>query len=232
MTNRPITLVIPVLDEAATLPATLAALQPLRHNDVEIIVVDGGSGDGTADIAQPHADRVFTSARGRATQMNTGAAAARGEILLFLHADTRLPPEAIATVRTAIDRGARWGRFDVRIDSAAPLLRLVGAMMNWRSRLSGIATGDQAIFVERVLFDAVGGFPEQPLMEDIAFSAKLKHLARPACLRAKVATSARRWESNGIIRTILLMWLLRARFFLGADPRDLAVAYGYRPEKD
>ena len=232
MANRPITLVIPVLDEAATLPAALAALQPLRRDDVEIIVVDGGSRDGTAELAQAFADRVLSSPRGRSAQMNIGGWRARGDLLLFLHIDTRLPAGAIDAVRAAVDGGARWGRFDVRIDSAAQLLRLVGWAMNARSRLTGIATGDQAIFVERALFDAVGGFPEQPLMEDIALSAKLKRLARPACLRERVSTSARRWESNGIIRTILLMWLLRARFFFGADPCDLAVAYGYRPRKD
>lgn len=232
MVKRTITLLIPVLDEAATLPAALAALQPLRRDNVEIIVVDGGSIDGTPGFAEGNADRVVSSDRGRAIQMNAGAAASRGDILLFLHADTRLPPDAIDTIRAAGDSGARWGRFDVRIDSAAPLLRLVGWAMNTRSRLTGIATGDQAIFVERRLFETIGGFPEQPLMEDVALSAKLKRLARPACLRAQVSTSARRWESNGIIRTILLMWFLRARYFFGADPRDLAVAYGYRPAKD
>lgn len=232
MVKRTITLVIPVLDEAATLPAALAALQPLRRDDVEIIVVDGGSSDGTAELAHASADRVLSSPRGRSTQMNIGGRHARGDWLLFLHIDTRLPSGAIDAIRAAVDGGARWGRFDVRIDSAAPLLRLVGWAMNVRSRLTGIATGDQAIFVERALFEAIGGFPEQPLMEDIALSAKLNRLARPVCLRAIVATSARRWESNGIIRTIVLMWILRARFFFGADPHDLAVAYGYRPAKD
>jgi rSAM/selenodomain-associated transferase 2 len=198
---------------------------------VELIVVDGGSGDGTVELARPAADRLLDAPRGRATQMNAGAEASRGEVLLFLHADTTLPPAADDLIRSAIAAGAAWGRFDVRIDGRQPLLRVVERMMNWRSRWSGIATGDQAIFVRRDLFERVGGYPELPLMEDIALSKRLKRFAPPACLRQRVITSGRRWEKHGVLRTILLMWRLRASYFLGADPQQLAIRYGYVPRQ-
>lgn len=220
---------MPVLDEATRIVAQLMWLQPFRVQGVELIVVDGGSGDGTADLCDALADRVLASARGRAAQMNAGAAASRGRVLLFLHADTRLPDSALLAVLTAIAGGASWGRFDVRIDSRHPLLRMVAAMMNWRSRLTGIATGDQAIFVRRDVFEQVGGYPGLLLMEDIALCAALKRLAPPACLPDAVLTSARRWEKHGVLTTIVHMWLLRAAFFFGADPDQLAVRYGYRP---
>ncbi len=224
-----LSIVIPVLDEAPRLGDLLRELQPLRRAGVELVVVDGGSRDGTPQNAMPLADRVIDAPRGRARQMNAGAAASRGDILLFLHADTVLPPGGAAAVMAAIDGGARWGRFDVRIAGQAPLLRIVARMMNWRSRLSGIATGDQAIFVRRELFERVGGYPDLPLMEDIRLSATLKRLAPPACLREQVTTSGRRWEQHGVLRTILLMWWLRAAFFFGASPTWLARLYGYRP---
>jgi rSAM/selenodomain-associated transferase 2 len=223
-------IVMPVLDEAGTLPAVLDALQPLRQRGVQVVVVDGGSQDATVALARAGADRVIRAARGRASQMNAGAAACDAPLLLFLHADTRLPPEADALVQQAL-RGASWGRFDVRIHSTHPLLRVVSAMMNWRSRLTGIATGDQAMFVRRSAFDAVGGFPDVPLMEDIRLSSELKRRGRPACLREPVRTSARRWERHGIWRTIWLMWRLRAAHALGADPARLAVDYGYAPRR-
>jgi rSAM/selenodomain-associated transferase 2 len=230
--DRPfLSLILPVLNEAATLPAQLAALQGLRTRGTELIVVDGGSGDGTAELARPAADRLLDAPRGRATQMNAGAKASRGEVLLFLHADTTLPPAADDLIRSAIATGAAWGRFDVRIDGRQPLLRIVERMMNWRSRLSGIATGDQAIFVRRDLFERVDGYPELPLMEDIALSKRLKRFAPPACLRQRVITSGRRWEKHGVLRTILLMWRLRASYFLGADPQQLAIRYGYVPRQ-
>jgi rSAM/selenodomain-associated transferase 2 len=163
--------------------------------------------------------------------MNAGARVASGAVLLFLHADTTLPRAADDRIREAITAGALWGRFDVRIDSARPALRIVESMMNWRSRLTGIATGDQAIFVRREVFAQLGGFPELPLMEDIALSTLLKRLAPPACLRARVVTSARRWDRHGVARTIVLMWRLRAAFFFGADPDKLAVRYGYPPRQ-
>ncbi len=225
--NPRLAIVAPVLDEAATLAPWLHALQPLRRRGVALVIVDGGSRDATADIARARADVVLQAPRGRAAQMNAGAAAAHADVLLFLHADTRLPEGADALVLAALARGRGWGRFDVRIDTRRPLLRLVAWAMNTRSRLTGIATGDQALFVRRDLFDAVGGFPEIPLMEDIALSRALKRHGRPACLRARVVTSARRWERHGAWTTILLMWRLRAAYFLGADPARLALRYGY-----
>jgi rSAM/selenodomain-associated transferase 2 len=225
-----LSVVVPVLDEAETIADHLQSLAPLRAEGAEVIVVDGGSADDTLARARPGADRVLAAARGRARQMNAGAEAAGGDILLFLHADTRLPPAADARIREALAAGGRtWGRFDVRIGGGGRLLRIVAALMNRRSRLTGIATGDQAIFVTRAAFAAAGGYPDIPLMEDIVLSRRLKHLSRPACLKARVTTSGRRWERNGVARTVLTMWRLRLAFFLGADPRALAVAYGYRP---
>ena len=218
-TDRPfLSLILPVLDEAATIRAQLATLQEFRLRGAEVLVVDGGSSDGTAMLAGPLADRLLSSPRGRALQMNVGAKESRGEVLLFLHADTRLPAAADALIRGAILAGAAWGRFDVCIDGRSPLLRVVARMMNWRSRLTGIATGDQAIFVRRDAFRGVGGYPELPLMEDIALSKRLQRYGRPACLGERVITSGRRWEKHGVWRTILLMWRLRASYFLGADP--------------
>ena len=221
-----ISVVIPVLDEAGTLPETLLPLQPVRGRDAEVIVVDGGSRDETRRVALPLGDRVLDAPRGRARQMNAGAAAASGRVLLFLHADTRLPPGWAPMVREALDNhGREWGRFDVRLDGAHPMLRVIERAMNLRSRLSGIATGDQAIFVSRAAFREAGGFPDIALMEDIALSRVLRARSRPACLRAPVVTSSRRWERDGIARTIVLMWRLRLRYALGADPNDLARQY-------
>ncbi len=224
--GRWLSVIVPVLDEAATIAAHLAGLAALRRQGAELLVVDGGSSDDTPRLARPLADRVLASARGRAAQMNAGAAASRGEVLLFLHADTRLPPAAGELIRDALAAGAAWGRFDVRIDGPQPLLRVVERSMNWRSRLTGIATGDQAIFVRREVFERLGGFPDLPLMEDI------ERVGRPACLRQPVLTSARRWQKHGVLRTILLMWHLRASYFFGADPRRLAIRYGYPPRQD
>lgn len=159
--------------------------------------------------------------------MNVGAAQARGAILLFLHADTLLPTSALASIVKAIETGARWGRFDVHVTGAISGLGLVAGMMNGRSRLTGIATGDQAIFVTREAFRDLGGFPVIPLMEDIVFSSRMRQVARPACLKEKVTTSGRRWEKHGLLRTILMMWWLRLRFYCGANPNELAREYGY-----
>lgn len=222
-------IVMPVLDEAQSLAPRLQALQGLRGRGARVVVVDGGSQDATWAIAHAHADLALRAPRGRASQMNAGAAACPADVLLFLHADTALPADADQLVGRALQERSGWGRFDVHIDSDRPLLRLVGFMMNWRSRFSGIATGDQAMFIRRDLFQQVGGFPELPLMEDIALSKALKRHGRPACLRQRVTTSARRWERGGVWRTIFLMWRLRAAYFLGADPRQLAIRYGYRP---
>ena len=219
-----LSIILPVLNEASGIAATLAALRPLA---AEIIVVDGGSDDATPVIAQGLADQVIKAPRGRARQMNAGAAVARGDILLFLHADTLLPGGADHCVIAAVAAGADWGRFDVRITGDSLWLPLIAALMNRRSRLTGIATGDQAIFVRREVFAALGGFPAQPLMEDIELSRRLKAVSPPACLRERVLTSGRRWEKHGVLRTVLLMWSLRLRYFFGADPQRLARAYGY-----
>jgi rSAM/selenodomain-associated transferase 2 len=213
-----LSVVVPVLDEAARIRDALQALAPLRARGHEVILVDGGSSDGTAEVAAGLCDRVVNASRGRALQMNAGARAATGDMLLFLHADTRLPAGAEILVFSA----AIWGRFDVRIEGRHPLLKVVAWAMNLRSRLTGIATGDQAIFVRRAAFP---GFPEIALLEDVAFCAMMKRRARPACLRAKVLTSGRRWESRGVLRTIFLMWRLRLMYFFGARPDDLARIY-------
>lgn len=224
-----LSIILPVLDEALQIEQRLEQLQPLRAQGVELIVVDGGSLDGTAQLAGALADIVLDSPRGRAAQMNAGAAASRGRVLLFLHVDTGLPDAARQAVLTAVANGASWGRFDVSIDGRHPLLRIVERLMNWRSRLTGIATGDQAIFVRREVFESAGGYADLPLMEDIALSTALRRLAPPACLKEAVLTSGRRWERNGVLRTIFLMWWLRAAFFLDADPVRLARRYGYSP---
>ena len=227
----PIAIVMPVLQESDSLLLRLRALAPLRARGVRLVVVDGGSTDGTWALARAHADRVLLAPRGRASQMNAGArdclADPAIDNLLFLHADTVLPADADALVAQALTAGALWGRFDVRIDGPHPLLRVVERMMNWRSRLSGIATGDQAIFVSRSAWQAVGGFAQQPLMEDIDLCARLKRLGPPACIATPVRTSARRWQKNGTWRTVLLMWRLRAAYFFGATPAALALRYGY-----
>ncbi len=219
-----LTVVVPALDEAAAIRGALAPLQAWRARGHEVIVVDGGSRDATVERAAPLADRVLTAPRGRARQQNAGAAVATGEGLVFLHADTRLPEGADARVQAALARRP-WGRFDVRIEGRHPGLPLVAAAMNLRSRLTGIATGDQALFVRREAFRAVGGFPDQPLMEDIELSRRLKRLGRPACLRARVVTSGRRWDEHGFWATVTLMWRLRLAYFLGADPADLVRRY-------
>jgi rSAM/selenodomain-associated transferase 2 len=216
-----LSVIVPALNEAPGIERCLAALAPLRARGHEVVVVDGGSSDGTAQIAAPHCDRLLASARGRAAQMNAGAAAARGEALLFLHADTVLPDGADAAVLHAL-RTRAWGRFDVAIEARDPRLRLIGWLMNLRSRLSGIATGDQAIFVRRADF---AGFAPIALMEDVAFSKAMKRVSPPACLRLRVRTSARRWQRHGVLRTVLLMWRLRLAYWLGADPDELARRY-------
>ena len=223
-----LSIIIPVLNEADGIAAALDALAHLRALGTEVIVVDGGSRDATVERAQLRADRVVLAPRGRALQMNAGAERASGDVLLFLHADTRLPAEADRVVLNGLEQSRRvWGRFDIKIDGCSRLLPLVAWLMRLRSRLTGIATGDQAIFLRREAFHAVGGFPTIALMEDIAICKRLKRLGRPLCLRACVTTSGRRWEKNGVLSTILLMWRLRFAYFLGADPKQLARQYGY-----
>lgn len=221
-----LSIIIPALNEADHITATLDSLQPLRQRGVEVIVVDGGSSDNTAQLAAERADRVITSARGRALQLNAGAAAARGEILCFLHADSILPDSADGLIVGELSRSRRsWGRFDVTIAGTHPMLRVIARMMNWRSRLTGIATGDQGLFMTRSLFKAAGRFPEIALMEDIALTKQLKRYGAPLCIAHRMTTSGRRWEKHGVWRTILLMWRLRLAYFLGADPDRLARQY-------
>jgi rSAM/selenodomain-associated transferase 2 len=221
-----LSIIIPCLNETDGIAEALAALAPLRARGTEVIVVDGGSRDDTAGRAAPLADLVIASPRGRALQMNAGAARARGEILVFLHADTRLPESADALIVDGLTRSRRgWGRFDVTIAGRHPLLGLVARLMNLRSRLTGIATGDQAIFVTKSLFMAAGGYPEIALMEDVELSKRLKRFGPPLCLKHRLTTSGRRWEKRGVLRTILLMWRLRLAYWLGADPGKLAIRY-------
>lgn len=221
-----LSIVIPVLNEAAGLGAVLDALAPLTARGAELIIADGGSSDGTVALAQASGATTIAVFRGRAGQMNAGAQQTSAGVLLFLHADTLLPEYADQLIALALADGkAVWGRFDVHIAGKSPLLGVVAASMNLRSRFSGIATGDQAMFMTRAAFDAVGGFPAQPLMEDIEISRRLRQLSRPACLRAKVKTSGRRWETRGVWRTILLMWRLRFAYWRGAAPEQLAELY-------
>ena len=224
MTAR-LAVIVPVLNEATGIVGALQALAPLRAQGHELIVVDGGSSDNTVALSRPHADRVVDSPQGRARQMNAGAALASGDVLLFLHADTQLPSGAATLLQHAVAQGAAWGRFDVRIEGRSAWFPVIARCMNGRSRLTGIATGDQAMFVRRDVFQRVGGFPDQPLMEDIELSRQLRAIAQPACLRACVRTSGRRWESHGVWRTILLMWQLRWRYWRGVPADQLAKAY-------
>ncbi len=224
----PLVIVMPVRNEAAGIADSLSALMPLVGRGARVVVVDGGSTDDTPARARRFEGvEVIAATRGRAAQMNAGARAAGANgVLLFLHADTSLPPDADRLVAQALAAGRRvWGRFDVRITGRARMLRVVAALMNLRSRWSGIATGDQAMFMTRAAFDAVGGFPEQPLMEDIELSKRLKNLSRPACLRQRVTTSGRRWEARGVWPTIVLMWRLRWAYWRGASPQALARRY-------
>jgi len=225
-----LSVVLPVLNEAAGLGAALQALAALRAGGAELIVADGGSRDHSAALARAGGAQLVNAARGRALQMNAGAAQARGEVLLFLHADTQLPAGANELISQALASGLRvWGRFDVSITGRPAMLKLIAALMNLRSRRTGIATGDQAMFMTRAAFEAVGGFPVQPLMEDIEMSRRLLRLSRPACLRAKVQTSGRRWENRGVWRTVLLMWRLRWAYWRGAAPERLAELYRLPP---
>lgn len=230
-----ISIIVPVLNEASGIAAALSALTPLRRRGCEVIVVDGGSNDGTLNVAQTFADRVIVAARGRASQQNAGAQVAHHEALLFLHADTRLPADADRLILGALSKGADWGRFDVcfgdpgdEVGRLPAMLTVVAFMMNWRSRVTGIATGDQCLFVTRAAFECIGGFPVQPLMEDIDLSTRLKKVSPPACLRDRVTTSPRRWLRHGVWRTILLMWWLRLAYWLGVSPVRLARWYGYK----
>jgi rSAM/selenodomain-associated transferase 2 len=222
-----LSIVIPCLDEARVLRETLDSLANARSRGAEVIVADGGSRDDTVAIARSGRARVIAAPRGRATQMNAGAAAASGDVLLFLHADSLPPRDFDLQIADGLRESARdWGRFDVRIAGRHPLLPLVSMLMNVRSRATAIATGDQGIFVRRTVFEDVGGYPAIALMEDIALSRKLRAHGRPLCLRERITTSGRRWDERGFARTVLLMWRLRYAYWRGADPHELAHRYG------
>jgi len=223
---RKLSIIIPALNEARHIHGTLHSLARARERGAEIIVVDGGSEDDTGTIARAGADIVLQAPRGRATQLNAGADRAMGDVLWFVHADSRPLPDADTAVLDAVGVASlAWGRFDVRIAGTRPGLRVVALTMNVRSRATGIATGDQGIFATRALFEAAGRFPSQRLMEDVAFSRRAKRISMPVCLRSRIVTSGRRWEEHGVCRTVLLMWRLRLAYFLGADPDRLAAAY-------
>ncbi len=227
-----LSIIVPVLNEAEGITRTLSALQPFRLKGHEVIVVDGGSDDATAQRSQGFADQVIRSPRGRSRQMNAGARVAGGDVFLFLHGDSQLPDQADMLIAEHLGReGKDWGHFDVMLSGNHPLLRLTELLMNWRSRISGIATGDQAMFVRRSLFEKLGGFPEIDLMEDIALSKRLKRWGPPLCLKDTVKTSSRRWEKNGVLRTVFLMWRLRLFYFLGSNPERLARIYEARKSR-
>jgi len=226
MTDDVVSIVIPTLNEAGAITRLLDDLDRARQPGDEILLVDGGSDDRTVGIATPRVDRVLHSPRGRAAQMNTGAGVARGNYLWFLHADSRVAEGLRRQLSDCIADGVAWGRFDVRLSGRPWALRLVERMMNLRSCLSGIATGDQGMFVRREVFEGVGGFPAIPLMEDIELSRRLKRRARPRCVHhPRLLTSSRRWEQRGVWRTIYRMWQLRLAYWLGSDPAELARRY-------
>lgn len=219
-------IVVPLLNERERLPRLIDHLRSLLANgNGEVIPVDGGSDDGSAQLLSSAGFQVIAAERGRARQMNAGAAVATGDCLLFLHADTRLPQGALEKIEKAVSGGNCWGRFDLRICGGSLWFPLIATLINWRSRVSGIATGDQAIFVRRDAFERLGGFPEQPLMEDIELSKRLLQLSRPACIRAPAETSGRRWQRYGVLRTVLLMWRLRFDYWRGISADSLARRY-------
>ncbi|MCK7545174.1 TIGR04283 family arsenosugar biosynthesis glycosyltransferase [Marinobacter bryozoorum] len=220
-----VSIIIPVLNESAAIVPTLQRLAALREQGVEVIVVDGDSTDDTRALAAPFCDQLVVSARGRAVQMNCGAEKASGDVLLFLHGDTVLAPDAASRLHDFMSSDRAWGRFDVRLSGNRRIYRVIAFMMNLRSRLTGIATGDQGIFVRRSVLDTQGGYREMPLMEDIELCRRLKRVSRPFCVASPVITDSRRWEQNGACRTIWLMWRLRWRYWRGADPGELARAY-------
>jgi len=220
-----VSIIIPVLNEAEHIADTLESLDAYRRQGHEVIVIDGGSSDDTVSITEQYADKVLRSDAGRAMQMNSGIDQALGDVLLFLHADTRLPADAVSKIIDAIEEGYFWGRFNVRLSGKHFMFRIIERMMNMRSCISGVATGDQAIFVSLESIEIVGAYPRLPLMEDVVFSKRLRNLGWPACIKQQVVTSSRRWEDKGILRTMLLMWRLRLLFFLGVPADKLARQY-------
>lgn len=223
-----LSIIIPTLNEEEAIVEMLKRLQSLRREGHELIVVDGGSSDQTLQLSEPLVDHAIQSHPGRARQMNRGAALASNETLLFLHADTRLPDDATQQIDAALNRTMKvWGRFDVRLSGERFIFRIIERMINLRSCLTGVATGDQAIFVRRGIFELFGGYAEIPLMEDVELTKSLRTISRPCCIDSPVVTSSRRWEEHGIVKTIWLMWRLRFLYFVGADPTRLAVSYRY-----
>lgn len=220
-----LSIIIPTLNEADNLVASLERLQQYRQQGHEVIVVDGGSRDNTFDCAIGLVDHLLMSKPGRASQMNIGAEQSLGDVLVFLHADTQLPEFAEALIIESVKYNNQWGRFNVRLSGQHILFRIIETLMNWRSCLTGIATGDQVIFVRREIFEKVGGYPEIKLMEDIALSKKLKSYSKPACIKQRVITSSRKWEKNGMVRTVLLMWRLRLQYFFGVSADELHSKY-------
>jgi len=223
LTASSIAIIVPVLNEADRLPRLLRDARALGSN---IILVDGGSADETQVLLEKSGVKWVHSKRGRALQMNAGALQSESDILLFLHVDTRITSSHIEDVKDVMHAAdIVGGRFDVRLSGCHPAFRVIERFINWRSRLSRISTGDQAMFVRRDVFEKLGGFPDQPLMEDVEFSRRLKREGKVACLRRAVVTSSRRWEQHGITRTVLLMWRLRFRYWLGASPAALKRLY-------
>ncbi len=229
---KKISVIIPVFNEANGIEDCLLSLKPLQLSGHELIVVDGGSNDDTVALAKPFADRVIRSSRGRARQMNTGAALGSGDLYLFLHADTQFTKSAAQTLISVAEESTYvWGRFDVRLSGGHSLFRVIEAAMNLRSRMTSVCTGDQAIFVDREMFIRVGGYDDIGLMEDIALSKKLRRHMSPLCLHEKLITSSRRWESDGILRTVFRMWWLRLAYFLGSSPERLRRHYHYYEQR-
>ena len=225
-------IIIPVLNEADGIAEFLQHLQTFRKAGHEIVVVDGGSTDSTPQLAKPYADKLVQTSSGRARQMNAGVHVADGEVLVFVHADTFLPGSAMQDIKQGLEKSKKvWGRFAVRLSGHQFLFRIIELMMNMRSCLTGVATGDQVIFIKRDVFSEAGYFDDMPLMEDVAMSKKLKGISRPCCLSSKVCTSSRRWEQHGIIRTVFLMWILRLRYWLGTSP-DILVQHYYKKKYD
>lgn len=225
MVNKSLSIVIPTLNEAANIEATLLSLQQLREQGVELLLSDGGSSDQTCLLAEPWVDQQCNADQGRANQMNAGARVASGDYLLFLHADTHLPESFAEHWQQIITEQPDWGYCAIRLSGRHWLLRVVERMMNWRSRVTRVATGDQAMFVHRELFERIGGFATIPLMEDIEICKRLRKIATPVRITTPVVTSSRRWEERGIVTTILLMWRLRLAYFLGVSPEQLVARY-------
>lgn len=221
-----LSIIIPVLNENNYLLATLKSLADLKKNKHEIIIVDGGSQDNIFEISKSYTDAIFISEKGRAHQMNTGAKQASGDVLWFLHADSLIPNHADEFIINALQTTRSvWGRFNIQLSGIHWVFRIIEKLINSRSLLTGIATGDQGIFVLRTEFEKINGYANISLMEDIHLSKRLKKISRPACLKENIITSSRRWESNGIIKTVILMWCLRFAYFIGTPTNKLAKLY-------